>query len=390
MTTSQSTAGLRPRRRRLRRIAGSALAALVVLGLVAVGLGSWVGSSLLLDPHHQLLRDSVQVEQVGGGRVVLEHTHTSARQGTYGLDWPRGHAIVGDVVAVGPATVTRELRQGSGSLSAGTKVAIDPDVWTTDPRTALGIAFTDVAVADPLGPMPAWQVTGRGSTWVIFVHGIDGSRAGGLRPLGTLHQAQLPTLLISYRNDVRAPPSPDGLIHLGMTEWQDLDAAAAYALAHGAEHLVLYGDSMGGAIVMRFMTQSERASRVVGLVLDAPVLDWASVLDRQAARFHLPFLAGPIQWMISRRIQVSWPALDALTTAGYLGVPVLLFQGLDDQLVAPATSETFAARVPHARATYVPVAGAGHIESWNVNPGDYERHLAAFLARLGLNNPSSG
>jgi hypothetical protein len=30
----------------------------------------------------------------------------------------------------------------------------------------------------------------------------------------------------------------------------------------------------------------------------------------------------------------------------------------------------------------VPVAGAGHIESWNVNPAAYERDLRAFLAPL--------
>src|SRR5699024_2440697 len=119
-----------------------------------------------------------------------------------------------------------------------------------------------------LGPMPAWQVPGTGSTWLLFVHGIDGQRESGLRPLPTIVEAGLPTLLITYRNDVDAPARPHGLIALGQTEWRDLEAAADYAITQGATSFVLYGDSMGGSIVTQFVHQSPHAERVVGMVLD--------------------------------------------------------------------------------------------------------------------------
>jgi pimeloyl-ACP methyl ester carboxylesterase len=391
MAVAQGGAKAQGARRWPRRVA-IGVAVVLLVAVVAAAVGSWLASSLLIDPHHDLVRDDVAVKAVGPDRVTLARTKASARAGVYGLDWRGGHAIVGDVVARGDGTVTRALLGSAGGLRPGTKVAIDPDVWDGTPRSALGIPFVPVAVPDPLGPMPAWQVPGRGRTWVLFVHGIDGSRAGGLRPLATLHRLRLPTLLISYRNDAGAPRSPDGHIHLGMTEWKDLDAAARWAVAHGAQRFVLYGDSMGGAIVTRFMHESALAPGVAALVLDAPVLDWRSVIAHQASRLDVPFMATPVEWTIGQRIDVDWNALDEIRQAGSFHLPILLFQGLDDPLVPPADTRAFAAHVPGGRATFVGVPGAGHIQSWNADPARYSRTLATFLAPLrpGTSYPLRG
>jgi alpha-beta hydrolase superfamily lysophospholipase len=238
-----------------------------------------------------------------------------------------------------------------------------------------------VSFPDPIGPMPTWLVGGRGSTWTVFVHGIDGNRGGGLRPLLTLHALGIPTMLISYRNDAGAPPSPDHLIHLGMTEWQDLDAAARWAKSHGARRFILYGDSMGGAIVTRFMHESSRARDVVALGLDSPVLDWRSVIDHVLSSLHLPFLGVPLRATISLRAGVDWNALDEIRQAHKFHVPILLFQGAADPLVPPDDSRRFSSAVPRL-VTYVPVAHAGHIESWNVDPAAYAARLRAFLTQL--------
>jgi alpha-beta hydrolase superfamily lysophospholipase len=346
--------------------------------IVALAAVSWLLTSVLLDPHHDLVKDNVETLAVEPGRVVLARTKASARHGVYGLDWPTGHAIVGEVSAKSTSSVTRQLLALRGPLATHVKVGIDPDVWEGDPMSALAIPFRSVSYPDPLGPMPSWLVPGRGATWVLFVHGLDGKRAGGLRPLRALHSASLPTLLISYRNDAGSPPSPDGHIHLGMTEWQDLDAAARWAVGQGARRFILYGDSMGGSIVTRFMHLSPLAGRVLALVLDSPVLNWASVIDNTAAREDVPFLGPPLRLMIGARISVSWSALDEIAQARDFRLPILLFQGEEDPLVPPSDSRAFARAAP-GPVTYVPVAGAGHIESWNAAPALYERNLRAFL-----------
>jgi uncharacterized protein len=373
-----STPVSRSHRRWPRRLLVIAVVVLVLLA-VLVAVASWIGSDILLDPHHNLVREDVEVKGVAPGRVTLEQTKASKRPGVYGLDFKDGHAIAGPIVATGDGTVTRRVRAVKGPLNVGSKVAIDPDVYEGDPQQALGVRFRSLAYPDPLGPMPAWFIPGESTTWVVFVHGIDGSREGGLRVVPALRRAGVPILLIDYRNDEGAPKSKDGLIHLGQTEWQDLDAAVRFARDRGARRFVLYGDSMGGAIVTRFMRVSTQAPLVDALVLDAPALDWGSILEGQTDRYDVPFLWPPLRFTIGERIDFDWDAMNEVAHAGDFKLPILLYQGLADPLVPPSDSATFAAHA--ARVQYVTTPQAGHIQSWNVNPARYDGILTPFVRR---------
>ena len=325
------------------------------------------------------------VVTVGGGQIVLQRRASTLRPGEYGLVYASGRAIIGDISSTTSTTVTRPLTSATGTLTAGTKVQLDPDVWGGTPKSSLGIPYKSVAIDGQLGSMPAWRLDGTGSTWLIFVHGIDGKRQGGLRPMPTIAAAGIPSLYITYRNDVGAPKSPDGLFHLGDTEWHDLDAAVQYAAAHGAKHYILYGDSMGGSIVTQFIHHSKYAHDVIGMVLDAPVLNWTGVLGNQAHRLKLGLLTPLVLDFVSARANINLASLDELDQTSAFTMPIILFQGLSDPLVPPAESKEFAHKTG---ATYVPVPGAGHIQSWNANPGSYDAHLAAFLA--GVLHPSGG
>jgi uncharacterized protein len=355
-----------------------------MLILLAAGAGaSWYFSSAVVVPEHSPWPVDATVDALSPGQVVLSRSKGTLRPGVYGLEWHAGHAIVEEVLSNDSHTVTRRVSAGRGHLAAGMRVALDPNVYVGNPREALGLPFANVEVPDELGPMPAWLIPGHTHTWTIVVHGINGNREDDLRITPTLHTAGLPTLLITYREDLGAPASPDGLHHMGLTEWRDLQAAARYALSHGAQHLVLIGYSMGGAIVAQFMERSTLAHRVVGLILDAPALDWKSILSFNASEMGLPsFAADPVEWMIGARIGANWNSLDALRHPGDFHLPILLFHGTDDELVPISTSDQFAKELP-GWVTYYRVPHAGHIESWNVDPGLYDQRLTAFLASIG-------
>lgn len=292
-----------------------ALLACAVAAVIALGVGAasaWHFSSAVLVPEHDPWPAETEVEAMPAGRIVLESTEESRRPGVHGLEWQGGRAIVGPIVGEADGEVTRRLSGVDGYLAPGMDVAFNPTVWAGDPTAAFGIPSRTVPIRSELGAMPAWLVPGSERTWAIVVHGINATPQTGLRIVPALRRAGLPTLLITYREDLGAPPSPDGFHHMGLTEWRDLGAAARYALANGAERLVLVGFSMGGALVTQFMQRSPLAPQVAGLVLDAPVLDWQAVLSFNATEMGFPsFLSKPVEWAIGARIDADWESLDA-------------------------------------------------------------------------------
>jgi uncharacterized protein len=156
--------------RRLWRLLCAATVALVALAFVGAAV-SWHFSSAVLVPDHSGWPEDVTVERLSTDRVVLSRSEDTERPGIYGLLWQGGHALIGAVIAQDEETVTRSLRSVRGYLVLGMKVAIDPEVYSGNPKEALGLPLTDVRIPGELGPMPAWLIPGKSDAWAIVVHG---------------------------------------------------------------------------------------------------------------------------------------------------------------------------------------------------------------------------
>ena len=223
----------------------------------AAGIG-WYYSSMLLDPTPRPVFPE-RVLAADATTVTLAASRLAAQPGIWGLRWIDGLAAIGPVTAADRRRIVRPLL-GGPIPAAGTAAALDTGPYDPDPA-ARGLAFDEVAVPTSLGPCPAWHVPAAGDTWVILVHGRGGTRREALRVLPTLHRAGHPALVITYRNDLEAPASPDGHDHLGDTEWLDVESAVRWARARGARRVVLFGWSMGGAIIGAFLDRSARGDR---------------------------------------------------------------------------------------------------------------------------------
>jgi uncharacterized protein len=356
------------------------LVVLLVL-VVALGYAGYIFSNQLLLPNHD--RDfTVEVTDVTAHSVTLSRTHDTEQRGMFGIGWHGGQdaAIVGDVISEARHTVTRQLQQTTAPLLDHTMVEFRREVFlNTTLRSTLGLTIDTIQIPGPLGSLPALSVPGKLDTWAILVHGLNEQLDSGLRFLPPLAKLGMPILVASYRNDLGAPSSPDGLAHLGDSEWHDVDAVVQYAMQHGARHLVLYGWSMGGSIVEEFMRHSRYASNVRALVLDAPVLDWRTTLNLQAEHRNLPdAFTSVVELVAMLRTGMSFDNLDQLNQ-DQGQTPILLFQGTADESTPISVSEKFASEHPKI-VTFHPVNGADHLQSWNTNPQLYEAQVSAFLA----------
>jgi uncharacterized protein len=367
--------------------------------LAAAGGATWLYASRVIEPPHRR-----PVEPLDSDRVVLVGRTPAGlvlrgadadRPGWWGVRWDGGYARVGPPTGRCDDGVLRPVEFLRGAARPGVAALLDPWAVPPDDPGLIGAPVREVVVDGPIGPLPAWLLrpeTGAppSRTWAVLVHGRSGSRVETLRLAGPCLATGMPTLAISYRNDPDGPASPDGRSHLGATEWLDVEAAARWALANGAEDLVLVGMSMGGACIAELLRRSELAGRVRAVVLEAPVLDWGPVLRGAAAERGLPSAVLPLLLPPTMAIAGARGRIDFRSLGSFDGiepVPVLLIHGDADTTVPVELADALAATAPEL-ITYLRVAGAGHLRAWNLARERFEGAVTAFLdAQLAAAGP---
>jgi len=374
--------------------AAAGVGAAAVSAVGSVGAATYFARKVLTpDP---LRPDDVQILVVGEDSVTFRLTSDTGQRGRYGvwLDGGQGHARVGAVLELDEdAGYVRRVLEG---VDAG-ELRVGPARWNQyyfdgDPQRALGLPSRDVEIDAEIGTLAAWEVpaaNGSADRWAILVHGRGARREECLRAVPVIHELGFTTLIPMYRNDIGAPQSSDGRYSLGLSEWRDLEAAMMYAVDEGAQEVVLFGWSMGGAIVLQTLDRSWLSDRVKAVVLDAPVIDWADVLRHHGALNKIPGPIGSLaRSLIGRRwarrlVGVHEPIDVALTNwehrADGLKHRTLLIHSLDDEFVPAGPSMALAAKRPDL-VRFEPWREALHTKEWNVDPQRWDAVVRDFLS----------
>ncbi len=378
-----------PVRRAILTTASIGAGVVVAGGSALAGLGSYFVRQILTPA--PAAQDQT-VLAVTADSVTFAASPAASAPGRYSLHWDdfAGHARIGEVIREDADGVTRELLATDyGTLHTGP--ARIGGYFYPAPDDRDGTALADITYEGPLGTMPGWAAEpdgDGGGTWAILVHGRAAQRAETLRAVPLLRERGFGIVVPSYRNDTDAVPSPDGRYHLGLSEWEDVEAALTYAVQHGARRLILFGWSMGGAIVLQLLAHSAHADRVVGVVLDAPVVSWRQVIDFHAVANHLPLALSHTG---QRLIGQSWskafggvsiplliPQTDWIARADDLRVPTLLIHSHDDDFVPYGPSEELA----KARPDVIRLESwrdALHCREWNVDAVRWESLVGEFV-----------
>jgi alpha-beta hydrolase superfamily lysophospholipase len=253
-------------------------------------------------------------------------------------------------------------------------------------------AVERVDVPTELGPAPAWIMGDEeASTWCIQIHGRGVTRRETIRAVPAFLERGIPCMAVSYRNDTEAPPSHDGKLRLGLDEWRDVDDAIGLAVARGARRIVLMGWSMGGQVALQVARRSRHRRRIVGVVLDSPVVGWRPTLRLQVALVRLPawlvetavgLLESPASLLSGSR-SLDFDELDNVLHADALTQPILLLHSADDGFVPPDASRALAAARPDI-VDYREWRQARHTKLWNLDRGRYLREIGGWLDDRGI------
>lgn len=260
-----------------------------------------------------------------------------------------------------------------------------------DPKAAFGYAFETITYTTELGDAQAWLIPAAepSDLWAIFVHGIGGLRENGYRMARIFHEAGVPVLMITYRNDRDAPLAADRLYSFGLSEWRDLEAAVGWAKGQGAERIILAGESMGGAIIGQYLKRAADTSPIAGLVLDAPALDFPAVIDASARRLYLPLagLVSALAQQASALVRTDLRAAQGIEAVAAFKGPIFLAHGRRDPLVPFNISERLFELRPDA--IFVANDADRHLFAYHADPAAYQAALVKLIegARNGVVPP---
>lgn len=180
---------------------------------------------------------------------------------------------------------------------------------------------------------------------ILYFHGNAGNLALRRGRFGRFLDRGYGVVAMAYRGSSGSEGRPNeaALIHDARRLFQRIGEYA------GAAPVVVYGESLGSAVVVGMLDESRR--RPAGVVLEAP---FTSVRDVALAAY-------PEMEPLIDRLRVRF---DSLVKAPALRAPLLVLHGTRDQVIPMSQGRRLFAAAPAPDKTFMAVPGAGHADLW--------------------------
>lgn len=225
---------------------------------------------------------------------------------------------------------------------------------------ALGIAYHDVYFGASDGTrLHGWLLHAREESvaTVLFLHGNAQNISTHIASVYWLSERAFDVLLVDYRGygTSQGHPSLDGI-------QADAEAALRYLVEKGAvgsKPLIVFGQSLGGAVAIRLVAHTPYRNRIKALVVEGTFASYPQIAREKLAEF---WLTWPLQWIPYATVSGHYDAVKAVPEVS--PVPLLIIHGDADTIVPPVhASRLYRAAHEPKRLWLVP--GAGHIEAFS-------------------------
>jgi alpha-beta hydrolase superfamily lysophospholipase len=280
-----------------------------------------------------------------------------------------------------------------GAMSFGRKVEVMltgvtvPRPYNRKTPAASQMDFTTRHVQEPGFDLETWSVPAAGKPrgLVLMFHGYAACKSTLLIQGKHLHDLGYALDMVDFRG---SGGSSGNRTTIGYVEADDVVATVADARAHllsPGEPLILFGQSMGAAAVLRAV--GDKGVSTDAIVIESP---YDRLLSTAGNRFHamnLPaFPLAHIMMFWGGLQQGFWSfAMNPEESATRVHVPVLMFHGQLDTTITPE----------QAHAVFNHLAGpkrlewcehAPHASFVNTDPARWDRAVSDFLTRYAGNS----
>jgi len=251
-----------------------------------------------------------------------------------------------------------------------------PEPRLTGDPGRLGLSYRELSIESEDGLelygwfLPAEAARDTGCS-ILFLHGNAGNIGTHLPIVAWLPAAGYGVLIFDYRGYGRSPgkPSLSGL-------QRDFDAALSALLSKegtAPEDVIVFGQSLGGAVAVTALAASPRRHEIRALVIEGAPSDYRGITQEKLAAV---WLTWPLQWPLARLMTDDFHPAEAIGEVS--PTPVLILHGQADRIVPPHHGEALFEAAGEPK-TLWRLEGGRHIAA--LNEEENRRALVRFLGR---------
>ncbi|MEX1031388.1 MAG: alpha/beta hydrolase [Paenibacillaceae bacterium] len=261
---------------------------------------------------------------------------------------------------------------------------------TSNPMAAVQLPYSDVEFLSMDGDsrMNGWYIPANSKKTVIFSHGYAGNQEELWVPLydlaKVLHVNDYNVLMFDY-GYVNREQNPNRVMTAGVREAGELNGAIRYAKQLGAEHVYIWGFSMGAGTALQAALEP---IGIDGMILDSSFLLQPAVLDHPVPA-HSLFSSTILMHMVDSLlpltggVKLSNIPYQQVNSTDFT-IPLFMIHGLKDSQ-APYTIATriFEQQTHPLSELWLPV-GRGHEMAYRFQSEEYVERTLHYLNTISV------